>query len=102
MSIIGKLKSFKEYGPILGVAVVYAGVCYRLPAPNRHHNVLQEIVNLKGSRLIEPNEEGFYSACSTFLTRGFAMEVALACDQVNRRVGAQYYQGPELFSEDLW
>lgn len=93
------MKKLADFGPILGVAIVYDDVCYRLPAPNRHHNVIRAIAKANGVGIAGPDEQGFYSANTSFMTREFALEVALACNQVaspdNIRAG-------QLFSEDLW
>lgn len=82
---------------IIGVAVIYNGTLYSLPAPNRHHNVIRSIGGIYGS-----SKEGFIDDESKFLTRTEAMLLAKQNGQLNRREGVEYYQGPELFSEDLW
>ncbi len=83
---------------IVGVAVIYAGKTYSLPAPNRHHNVIRSIPGgVQG-----PDEQGFILDYGSFLGRRGAY--CLACDngQIKRRPGKEFYQGPELYSEDLW
>lgn len=96
------MSDLKEYGPILGVAIRYDEIVYRLPSPNRHHHVIRAIRDANGIGVAGPDEQGFYSKKATFMTREFAMEVAVACGQLKRKPGAENYQGPELFSEDLW
>jgi hypothetical protein len=49
-----------------------------------------------------PDVQGFLDANGVFLTRGQAYEVAVQTGQINRREGPGHYQGPLLFSEDLW
>lgn len=82
---------------IVGVAVRYNEQTFSLPAPNRHHNVLYMIGKISGS-----HEEGFVLDDGTFIGRIGAMQLAKDNGQLNRREGENYYQGPELFSEDLW
>lgn len=82
---------------IVGVAIIYNNVLYTLPAPNRHHNVIRLIGGIYG-----PSKEGFIDNEGNFLNRTEAMLLAEKNMQLNRRVGSEYYQGPELYSEDLW
>ena len=82
---------------ITHVAIQYAGETHSLPAPNRHHHVIREIGGMAG-----PHKEGFLDGAGRFYGRVAAMQLAKDNGQLNRRSGAQHYQGPELFSEDLW
>jgi len=83
---------------ITGVAVMYAGRMYQLPKPNRHHDVIRSIPGgVKG-----PDLQGFVDEFGTFLTRKAVMVRAIKTGQLKRRPGKEHYQGPELFSEDLW
>ena len=82
---------------ITGVAVMYAGKLYSLPAPNRHHHVIRSIGGMSG-----PHTEGFVIGDGLFIGRRGAMKIAKGNGQLKRREGAEHYQGPELFSEDLW
>jgi hypothetical protein len=82
---------------IVGVAVLYNGQIFSLPAPNRHHNVL-----MTTSGFNRPYEEGFILDDGTYIDRIGAMQLAKDNGQLNRRSGENFYQGPELFSEDLW
>ena len=82
---------------ITGVAVIYAGRLYTLPAPNRHHHVLRSIGGISG-----PHTEGFVLDDGSFLGRVRSMQLAQVNGQFKRREGEQHYQGPELYSEDLW
>jgi hypothetical protein len=70
---------------------------YSLPAPNRHHDVIGMIGGTHGQEV-----QGFLDANGVFLNRKQAFLVAQATGQLNRREGPGHYQGPELFSEDLW
>lgn len=82
---------------IAGVAVLYAGKTYKLPAPMRHHNLLHQIDGIAG-----PHAEGFYDEDGFYLTREDAMLRAEQTGQMQRRDGATDYKGPQLFSEDVW
>jgi hypothetical protein len=82
---------------ITHVAIKYANKVFSLPAPNRHHDVIRMIGGISG-----PDVQGFLDANGVFLNRKQAFLVAQATGQLNRREGPGYYQGSELFSEDLW
>ncbi len=82
---------------ITHVAIQYNGNTYSLPKPNRHHHVIRMIGGISG-----PHKEGFLDTEGRFLNRTTAMQVAIAYKQLKRRPGKEFYQGPELFSEDLW
>lgn len=77
-------------------AIRYQGETFALPAPNRHHHVIRHIGGIRG-----PDIQGFLDNRGKFLNRREAMRVARAAGQLIRpTVGG--YQGPLLFSEDLW
>ena len=82
---------------ITHVAIIYNDVVYSLPKPNRHHNVIRLIGGISG-----PHKEGFLDENMKFYNRKDAMLLAVSNGQLNRKQGAEFYQGPELFSEDLW
>ena len=82
---------------IVGVAIMYNGKLFSLPSPNRHHNVIRSVNGIYG-----PHEEGFILDDGTFIGRIGAMQLAKDNGQLNRRKGENFYQGPELYSEDLW
>lgn len=88
---------------ITAVAVIHEGVLWALPPPNRHHNVLHKIhADLElGENKPAFGEEGFIID-EKFVSRELAMLAAKFTGQLNRREGPNYYQGDELFSEDLW
>lgn len=89
-----------ETTQITGVAIKYDGVIYSLPAPNRHHNVIRHIREVTGDGIKGSDVQGFITDEGEFLNRKAAMALASVNGQLNRR--ADGYQGPELFSEDLW
>jgi len=82
---------------ITHVAIKHGGQTHSLPAPNRHHHVIRKIGGIYG-----PHEEGFLDEAGRFYSRIAAMQLAKDSRQLIRRKGEQYYQGNELYSEDLW
>lgn len=92
--------SVVTYAPIIThVAVKTKRAIFFLPKPLRHHHILQTMNPLD---LIEGEEQGFMDSTGRFLTRLEAMKVAKDSGQFNRILDPKLYQGPELFSEDLW
>lgn len=87
---------------ITGVAIKYDGKVYSLPRPNRHHNVIRHIREVTGHGISGPDVQGFITQRGVFLNRRQGMELAAANGQLNRREGENFYQGPDLYSEDLW
>lgn len=85
---------------ITHVAIKYDGKVHSLPEPNRHHNVIRMIAEENGVGIKGPDVQGFLDSHGRFLNRREAMRLAAASGQINRGEGG--YQGPELFSEDLW
>lgn len=59
-------------------------------------------INLKGGRREERGVEGFLTSDGAFLTREEAYTLATSNGQFARRTGPGLYDGPKLFSEDLW
>jgi hypothetical protein len=82
---------------IVGVAIFYNETLYTCPKPCRHHDVIRLIGGIYG-----PHVEGFVDASGKFLKRKEAYIRATQTGQINRRKGEQFYQGDELYSEDLW
>lgn len=82
---------------ITHVAIIFNGVTYSLPRPNRHHHVIHMIGGISG-----PHREGFLDDLGNYLSRRDAYSLACNNGQINRRQGENFYQGHELYSEDLW
>lgn len=75
---------------------------WHLQPPNRHHNVMA-LMNKAGLKVEEYGEQGFLDSDGRFQGREEAFKIASAAGQVTlRRPGPKNYQGPELFSEDMW
>lgn len=85
---------------ITHVAIQYQGKTYSLPAPNRHHNVIRMIAAENGVGVKGPDVQGFLDDTGEFLNRRTAYTLAVANGQINRAQGG--YDGPDLYSEDLW
>lgn len=85
--------------PIIAAACVLDGQIWTLPAPARHHHILQAIDRVLPGRAIEvhPEQQGFIDSTWNYVGRKEAGERAVACGQV----GALKWP-PYLYSEDLW
>lgn len=89
-----------EHPPqIVGVAIQLNGLLISLARPHRHHDILHR---LPAKDNLDQIEEGFLTSEGKFLDRRSAFALASSNGQLNRRPGAQFYQGDQLFSEDLW
>lgn len=88
---------------ITHVAIQFDDKVWSLPAPNRHHHIISMIALTNGIGINGPDVQGFLDSNGTFLSRRGAMQLAKDNGQLNRRpMPAGYYQGNELYSEDLW
>ena len=85
--------------PITHVAIIYKGITYSLPPPNRHHNVIWKIVEETKEKSIGENEQGFLDSAGNFLNRTEALVNAQFNNQL--RVDRPIWHD-ELFSENLW
>lgn len=66
--------------------------------PCRHNDILSY------TRCTDRDDEiqGFWTSRDRFVTRAEALPIAKAAGQFKRRNQPGDYDGPELFSEDLW
>lgn len=90
---------------IIGVAMcvetVEGAFIAFLPQPHRHHDVFKQMgPTLLFRTHINPDDQGFLTSEGRFVNRIEALEIAKRAGQFNRKPGG--YDGPELFSEDLW
>lgn len=89
--------------PIIGVAIRRPsdGMYWYAHKPYRHNAVIHGLVQ---NGVVNPVpadwEQGFVTSRLRFVTRLEAMEIAKATKQFKRKPGG--YNGPELYSEDLW
>lgn len=83
---------------IVAAAIKHEGTVYALPAPARHHNIIEYMVVEHGyERVPGDAEQGFIDSQEGFVERERAACIALENEQV-----AKLHSPPWLFSEDLW
>lgn len=92
---------------IIAAAIKIADVVCFIPRPARHHHVLHSLAKSFNGRTdggYTEEVQGFVTDSGDFLDREEAMKHALECNQtlVGRIRNPNSYNGPELFSEDLW
>lgn len=86
---------------ITHVAIRRGAATFSLPAPNRHHHVLRAMYEAGADPKGEDGEvQGFLDDAGAFLTREEAYRAVVGTPELKRRAGG--YDGPLLFSEDLW
>jgi len=82
------------------VAIIFQGVTYSLPAPNRHHDVIKLILEKTGASHVYGEEQGFLLSDGKFARRKPALRVAIEAGQLKPdSLGAKL---GKLFSEDVW
>lgn len=100
---------------IVAAAIKFAGreghelICF-VPRPGRHHNVLHSLWHQFQDGKKDRTNESFESEVQGFLTdegkflnrRDSFVHVRECGQQMVRPIGPGYYQGDELYSEDLW
>lgn len=91
---------------IVAAACLVDNVIYALPAPNRHHNIINKLKIQPGM-----DEQGFLLSDGRFVMRKAAKVLAEANGQylTDEQYAAKHkqelgnrYRGDMLFSEDLW
>ena len=100
--ICRRFNNFDEPMPtrwIERAAIMYEGVCYHLPSPYRHHDVIRDIARQNGVGIRGGDVQGFLDNRGTFVNREEALAIALAARQV---LDIKNIRAGELFSEDLW
>ena len=98
--VTGLTTDDRQLPKITHVAIKYAGRVWSLPAPNRHHDVIRMIAEDTGEGISGPDTQGFLEETGKFLSRTEAFVLASENGQLRREPCG--YQGPKLFSEDLW
>ena len=90
-----------EPAKITHVAVVFREDIYSLPAPNRHHHVIDKIRRTVGEepRDVRWRDEGFLDERGVYLNRRQALLSARAMDQIK---SGTTVKGDSLFSVYLW
>jgi len=82
---------------IVAAACQVGGLTFSMPAPARHHDVLQSM-HVLGVHC-GPDEQGFLDHRGVFVGRKAAMIVAY---QWNQLAEGEFNDGGDLFSEHLW
>ena len=86
---------------IIAAAVLNGLAVHSVPPPGRHGDVLRRMYE-DGTPLDHAaHEQGFVTSKGRFVSREDAMLIATAAGQCKPRRPGQY-NGPRLFSEDLW
>ena len=86
---------------ITAVAIRFRGKVWSLPAPARHHHVIELIVKETGVDHVQAPEDdqGFLDDRGIYYRRRPALAHALRCEQV--KDPSKVLHG-KLFSEDVW
>jgi hypothetical protein len=84
---------------IVAAAILLDDQIWTLPAPARHHHILQAIESVHPDKALEahPETQGFIDGAGNFVGRVVAARLAVAFGQI-----APTKVGSQLFSEDLW
>lgn len=88
---------------ITHVAIWRNNTIYALEKPNRHHHLIHTLMPKKDR--YEDGDwdiQGFLDEHNRFLGRREAYIYAKKIGQIARKEGKEFYQGDQLFSEDLW
>lgn len=84
---------------IVAAALIYKGVVYQLPRPNRHHNIIHKLYNDSGRvKGIATESQGFVTSTGRYVDRVEGLAIAVEAEQIIKKHG---FPG-ELFSEDMW
>lgn len=91
----------RDRAKLTHVAIRFRGVVYSLPAPNRHHHVIGEIIRLTGVETVDAptDDQGFLDENGTFLNSHQALVSAKLFDQLKP---GTVIRAERLFSEDVW
>lgn len=83
---------------VLAAAIIYERRVWTLPAPCRHHDIIEAIYNSNGLGGDGNELQGFVDSNGAFLTRAQAFTLARSIGQLVDPLSP----GPTLFSEDVW
>lgn len=86
---------------IVAAAIMIGERVWSLPPPARHYDVIR-LMHEEGVERPDRGEQGFLTDTNNFVRRKPALMIAENAGQLKRKQGQGTYQGPELFSEDLW
>lgn len=76
---------------------IKTGLIFSLSRPNRHHNILHLMYDIKVSNGFGDVVQGFLSTHGDFYNREDAAKIALNNHQIEKLMSP-----PDLYSEDLW
>lgn len=93
------LRDARQSRRIVCAAIVSRDVMYSIPAPARHCDIVQHVLETTGQPIREPQEEGFLDDTGRFLDRRAAKIVAQQAGQI---LDNGVPQLDELFSENVW
>lgn len=74
---------------------------WSIPKPARHHDVLHYMKKCGAKEKGSKDSQGFKLNDGSYVDRLAAYTIAERANQIKPRFPGQY-DGPELFSEDLW
>ncbi len=74
---------------------------WSVPKPARHHDVLYYMTVCGAKEKDGPDSQGFKLSDGTYVDRLAAYTIAKKAYQLKERMPGEY-NGPELFSEDVW
>lgn len=98
----GETTHTQDLPTVVAAAVRVDGVVYSMPPPNRHHNILY-MLHHKGLHPTTLHDQGFVLSDGTYANRREAFDAAAVAGQaLLRHLHPGGYDGPDLYSEDLW
>ena len=83
---------------ISNAAIMYKGIIYSAPIPNRHHDIIKTMIVV--SKIPHPfvgMVQGFLTSEGNFVNRKEAYKIAKEAKQLLRE-----HPGGSLFSEEVW
>ncbi len=92
---------------IVASAIKVGSLVCTMPAPARHHDIIRQM-SKQNVHDYSDETQGFINDQGQFMNRRDAYQHALQCGQgtprrdITLNEKPNSYDGPELFSEDLW
>lgn len=82
-------------------AIWHRGVCYSVPAPGRHHDVIMMMHEKYGLGPEAQRHQGFRTSAERFVDRKLGWQIAEKAGQLLDRAPTDH-KGGTLYSEDVW
>lgn len=98
LDALRKLNKRPKREKLVRAALLYKGKIWSVPAPGRHHNVIQLMAGA-GLGPEAQRDQGFLTDIGRFVDRREGLCIAEAANQIIRRTGNA---DDKLYSEDLW